>query len=482
MATSEKTERKIPILLVDDRPANVIALELILNDPAYEIVKAYSGNEALRLVLKQDFALVLLDVQMPDMNGYETAELMRANPKTRHLPIIFVTAGMSEPLHVFKGYETGAVDYLVKPLEPQLLRSKVKVLCELFVQRQQLELHERDLEALVQVRTEALRESEGELKRYREHLEQLVEQRTKQLLEANAQLQESNRKLQEAHDHLLQSEKMASIGQLAAGVAHEINNPIGFVNSNLSSLDDYVRGLLRVIEAYESQEDLAAYSPEQLRRIEAVKEEAELDFIRNDVFKLLVESREGMQRVKRIVHDLKNFSQLGAPEWQLADLHSSLDSALNLVSNEIKSKAKVIKKYGALPPVVCLPLELSQVFAAMLVNAAQAIPAFGEIRIRTGMEGDQGWIEFSDTGCGIPPENLKRIFDPFFTTRPVGQGIGLGLSLAYSIVQKHGGRIDVDSLFGGGTTFRIWLPLRKGLQEAAAPSTAEANEPLSKLR
>ena len=308
---------------------------------------------------------------------------------------------------------------------------------------------------------------EDELNQYRDHLEQLVAQRTIDLRQANEQLQETNHKLEEAHNQLLQTEKMASIGQLAAGVAHEINNPVGFVNSNLNTLDAYVRSLLQVIQVYEDHEQVFEQHPKVLESIEAIKTRIELDYLKEDIFTLLDESRDGMLRVKKIVQNLKDFSHVGAMEWQLADLHAGLDSTLNIVSNEIKYKANVIKEYGALPPIVCLPLELNQVFMNMLVNGAHAIPGFGEIRIRTGVQDDMARIEFSDTGSGISPDIIKRIFDPFFTTKPVGQGTGLGLSLAHSIIQKHQGRIEVDSTPGKGTTFRIWLPL----QQAAVAET-----------
>jgi signal transduction histidine kinase len=306
---------------------------------------------------------------------------------------------------------------------------------------------------------------EDELKLYRDQLEQLVAQRTIDLRQANEQLLETNHKLEEAHNQLLQTEKMASIGQLAAGVAHEINNPVGFVNSNLNTLDAYVRSLLQVIQAYEDHPQVFAQHPQDLGLIEAVKTEVELDYLKEDIFTLLDESKDGMMRVKKIVQNLKDFSHVGAAEWQLADLHAGLDSTLNIVSNEIKYKANVIKEYGALPPIVCLPLELNQVFMNMLVNAAHAIPSFGEIRIRTDVRDGMAWVEFSDTGSGISPDIIKRIFDPFFTTKPVGQGTGLGLSLAHSIVQKHQGRIEVDSTPGKGTTFRIGLPLKPARTE-----------------
>lgn len=294
-----------------------------------------------------------------------------------------------------------------------------------------------------------------------ENLERKVDERT-------LELSGKNTELQEAHHQLLQSEKMASIGQLAAGVAHEINNPIGFINSNFGSLEAYLRSLMQVIDAYEKYEPLmAAQFPDQLQSIATLKKEVELEYLKDDVFTLLDESKEGLMRVKKIVQDLKDFSHVGAAEWQFADLQAGIDSTLNIVSNEIKYKAKVVKEYAQLPDIECLPLELNQVFMNMLVNAAHAIDDFGEITIRTGLQDETVWVEFCDNGSGISPENCKRIFDPFFTTKPIGKGTGLGLSLSYGIVQKHKGRIEVESSIGKGTRFRIWLPIKQ------APVSAE---------
>ncbi len=272
-------------------------------------------------------------------------------------------------------------------------------------------------------------------------------------------------KLEHAHNQLLQSEKMASIGQLAAGVAHEINNPIGYVNSNLGTLGQYVEDLFRVTDAYERAEP--ELDGQLLGKIRALKQELDWEYLKRDIRDLLKESGEGIGRVKRIVQDLKDFSHVDLAEWQWVDLHKGIDSTLNIVHSEIKYNADVVKEYGVIPQVECLAPQLNQVFMNMLVNASHAIGdgSMGKITIRTGVENEMVWIEFADTGKGIPPENLKRIFDPFFTTKPVGKGTGLGLSLSYGIVEKHHGRIEVESQVGKGTTFRIWLPLRQAGQQ-----------------
>ena len=266
-------------------------------------------------------------------------------------------------------------------------------------------------------------------------------------------------RLREAHDQLLQSEKMASIGQLAAGIAHEINNPVGFVNSNMGTLQKYVATLFGVVRDYDAA--IAAQAPPAAlaTRIAQIGKQADLAFLQDDATDLVRESMEGLKRVKEIVQALKDFSHVGETEWQVADLHQGLDSTLHIVANEIKYKATVDKQYGQLPPVTCLASQLNQVFMNLLVNAGHAIQEHGVITIRTGCEGDWVWVAIGDSGCGIAPENLNRIFEPFFTTKPVGSGTGLGLSLSYGIVSKHGGRIEVSSTVGAGTTFTVHLPV-----------------------
>ncbi|UXY14426.1 ATP-binding protein [Chitiniphilus purpureus] len=277
----------------------------------------------------------------------------------------------------------------------------------------------------------------------------------------NAELVALNAQLQSVQHQLLQSEKLASIGQLAAGIAHEINNPIGYVSSNLGSLGNYVNDLLTLVDRY--AEALARGGQhEQQAELAKARTQIDFDFMREDIDSLLGECKEGITRVKRIVQDLKDFSRVDATQdWAAVDLHAGLDSTLNIVHNEIKYKAEVVKDYGELPLVECMISQLNQVFLNLLVNAGHAIEANGRIGIRTRHVGDEVCVSFSDNGCGIPQANLNRIFDPFFTTKPIGQGTGLGLSLSYGIVQKHHGRIEVHSRPNEGTTFDIWLPVRQ---------------------
>lgn len=282
-----------------------------------------------------------------------------------------------------------------------------------------------------------------------------------QLLRRNQELTELNAKLSMAQAQLLQSEKLASIGQLAAGVAHEINNPISYVFSNFGTLEGYIAGLLRVLAHYEAAESHIA-CPQVLEQIKQLREQVEFDFLMQDISILMSESREGIERVRKIVQALKDFSRVDAnQEWTWSNLHQGIDSTLNIVNNEVKYKADIVKQYGDIPEIECLPSEINQVVMNIVVNGAHAITgARGCITIRTGSAGDTVWIEISDTGSGIPKALLSRIFDPFFTTKPVGSGTGLGLSLSYGIIQKHHGRISVESEPGCGTCFRIELPVR----------------------
>ena len=305
--------------------------------------------------------------------------------------------------------------------------------------------------------------AEDALRESRDLLEQRVLARTADLNAANETLQQEKerqailiKRLEEAQNQLMQSERMASIGQLAAGVAHEINNPVGFVNSNLGSLQRYVNDMLSLLSAYELAEP--AMPAAEVQTIQQVKTAIDVEFLREDVISLLAESLDGLKRVTRIVQDLKNFSHVDESERQWADLEAGMESTLRVVWNELKYKAEVVKEFAGIAPIECFPLQLNQVFMNLLINASHAIEEHGTITIRTGHDEVQSWVEVQDTGRGIKPENLSRIFEPFFTTKPVGQGTGLGLSLSYGIVKKHGGRFEVASTLGVGSTFKVIFP------------------------
>jgi len=260
-----------------------------------------------------------------------------------------------------------------------------------------------------------------------------------------------NARLEQANKQLLQSEKLAAIGQLAAGVAHEINNPVGYVYSNLQTLENYLNDLFRLTDAIDT-----AASLEDLRQ---VRHNIDYNYLREDLKDLLSESREGIERVKTIISAMKDFSHIEEEEFKHADLHRGIETTLNVVNNELKYKAEVVRDFGELPHVECIASQINQVIMNLLVNAAHAIEDFGKITIRTRHQGDSVTLEVEDTGKGIASEHLNRIFEPFFTTKGIGKGTGLGLSLSFNIIKKHNGEIEVHSQPGQGTRFRITLPV-----------------------
>ena len=291
-----------------------------------------------------------------------------------------------------------------------------------------------------------------------------------QLNQKTCELEKAYQALKTAHSRMLQQEKMASIGQLAAGVAHEINNPLAFVLSNLGTLGKYSK---KVAAFLQGQEETIRNSPasasdtanDLLAQIEIQRKASGIDFILDDIEQIVTESLDGGDRMKQIVQNLKNFARLDEEELKPADLNQGLESTLQIVWNELKFKATVNKTFGNIPEIMCNPGQLNQVFMNLLINAAQAIDPPGQIDIRTYLDENVVVIEIADTGCGIPEDKLNRIFEPFFTTKDVGKGTGLGLSIAYDIIEKHGGKITVQSQPGQGTRFTVSLPIQAGAEK-----------------
>ena len=291
------------------------------------------------------------------------------------------------------------------------------------------------------------RQMEAELKRNQHDLirkNQEIDQSRKDIQQALVSLEKAHEELKASQLKILQQEKMASIGQLAAGVAHELNNPMSFISSNLSTLEKYINRLIQFIrvqsEAVASLQDAAV-----VRRVDEKRAEVKLDYMVEDVRGLLKESLEGAQRVKKIVYELNSFSRMDEEEYKKADIHECIESAITIVWNELKYKSKLEKHYGDLPATMCYPRQMNQVFVNLLINAVNAIVDKGTITIKTWYEDHAIRIDVSDTGAGIPRENLIRIFEPFFTTKAVGKGTGLGLSITYEIIQRHRGEITVAS-------------------------------------
>jgi signal transduction histidine kinase len=288
-------------------------------------------------------------------------------------------------------------------------------------------------------------------------LEDKVRVRTEQLRTANEELQAAYRELQATQLQLVQREKMASVGQLVAGVAHELNNPIGFVYSNVSTLEDFVRRLRGMLEAYRA----APLAPEDQARLQGQWEARKVDYALKYLDSMIQGIKEGAERARKIVRDLRVFARTQDDVWQPVDLHEEIESSLTLLNHLLKDRVTVHRKFGELPEVECIRSQVDQVFLNLLANAAQAIPGPGAITIETCREGDAAVVSIADTGPGIAPDALGRVFDPFFTTKPVGEGTGLGLSISYEIVTKHGGEIRAENAPDGGAVFTVRIPLAR---------------------
>ena len=444
-------------------PYDVETLQLIGNE-TWRIVRRQRSDKALRLAMQVVNASPVVCFRWSTSPGW---------------PIVFVSENVQRWGYTPQQLQAGEPSFaaIVHPDDLSRVVAEVKHKTEVglksYEQEYRLVTAENQVIWVVD-RTQVTRDAAGQAIFYDGVLTDISERKQQQLLLADtlAEQQQLNKRLEDANNQLLQSEKMASIGQLAAGIAHELNNPIGFVHSNLGTLDGYLHDLMAIIDAYAAAAALQdEHSPHQAA-IRKMREERDFDYVREDIFKLLSESKDGLSRVRKIVQDMKSFARVGEQEWQEADLHQGLDSTLNIVWNELKYKCQVLKDYGELPLVYCLISQLNQVFMNLLVNAGHAIEQKGTITIRTRRLGaDKVSIEIIDTGKGIAPHQLNRVFDPFFTTKPVGKGTGLGLSVSYNIVKRHQGEMQVESALDKGSTFRVILPIHP-----AAPA-AQENSP-----
>lgn len=316
-----------------------------------------------------------------------------------------------------------------------------------------------------------VRDEEGNIKYYEGTIQDITPRRVAQeaLQRNKEELELANQQLKQTQTQMVHQEKMAGLGQLAAGVAHEINNPVGFIMSNLGTLREYVDTFKAFFESYGQLIGAVKNKDAQLLRlkieeIEALKDSEDLDFLLEDIEQLLNESVDGAVRVKDIVSGLRNFVRLDEAEVKEADINEGIESTLKVIWNAIKYKAEVVKELGDIPHLLCYPAQLNQVFMNLLTNAAQAMDERGEINIRTYVAHKNIFIEIKDTGKGIRPEHLDKLFDPFFTTKPVGTGTGLGLAISHGIIEKHKGKISVQSEVGKGTTFTISLPIEGGVE------------------
>lgn len=412
-------------LLVVDDEEKVRNLFVQCLRERYLVETAANAQEALEWLQRKRFALVITDIHMPGLGGIEL--LRKINELYRDTAVIIVS-GVDRTQRVIDAVRMGAYDYLLKPCDLDVL--------ELCV--------ERALERRALLRN---------ARKYKEDLEN-----------RNAELARRKAELERMQAQLVHSEKMASLGQLAAGVAHELNNPAGFILSNMSALPDYLRRLKRILSTY----DKATLSPADFQTVAAAKREVDYGSIVTDLSSIAADSFSGAERIKGIVQNLRLFSRLDEAELKEVDVHEGIESTIRLLSQYFTSPSIELRRdYGTLPRISCYAGQLNQVWMNLLVNAAQAVgETGGKVTIKTSAHEQTINVCVADTGRGIAPEHINRIFDPFFTTKAVGEGTGLGLSISHGIISRHGGSVTVESAGGRGTTFNVVLPVRLELTQA----------------
>ncbi|MEG4397175.1 response regulator [Microcoleus sp. BROC3] len=431
------------LLVVDDTPDNLRLLSTMLSDKGYKVRGVINGEMALKAARSTPPDLILLDITMPQMNGYEVCQHLKADCRTSGIPVIFLSA-LDQVLDKVTAFAVGGVDYITKPFHLEEVLARVEN--QLTIQRLQKKLHDQNAR---------LRESEAKEREKSQQLELALQQ------------------LQHTQAQLIQSEKMSSLGNVVAGVAHEINNPISFIKGNLSPVTEYTQDLLRLVRLY------AEDCPNPTTAIQDQLEAMDLTFLSNDLPKLIASMRIGADRIEEIVRSLRNFSRLDQAELKAVDIHEGLENTLMILQHRLKDEAdqtiiKVVKEYEYLPKIECYAGQMNQVFMNVLTNAIDALQSqkslakeagdnspIPTITICTKLLSDlQAGIYITDNGPGLIEEIQQRIFEPFFTTKEVGTGKGLGLSISYAIVvDGHGGQLRCLSVPDRGATLAIEIPI-----------------------
>ncbi len=539
---TDNAEQKPPnILIVDDTPANVLLLTRMLTTQGYHARPVLSAKLALQAARAELPDLILLDVNMPEMNGYELCELLKSDELLQEIPVIFMSV-LDETMDKVKAFRVGGVDYVTKPFQLEEVYARVKTHLRLRSLQQRLSRQNEHLEQMVTDIQDARQYAENIVETVREPLvvlnsdlkiltanssfydtfkvtpretlgkfihdlgngqwdiprlrtlfEEILPHDTvfngyevehefpgighksillnarqilnndigsRRILLAMQDITQEKKNQEELllkDQALMRSEKMASVGQLAAGMAHEINTPLAVISSNLGVLAEYFGQIIQFDEIRQAS-DAGTLSHSTREDMTGSRNTLEIDKILADGIDLINESLSGAARVAKIVSDLKSFSRVDRREYEAMKLSSCMESALSICFNELSRVATIRKEYESDQVVLCHPGQLNQVFLKLLVNAGQAITPPGEIVLRSRHDNHFVYASVSDTGSGIPEKIQHRIFDPFYTTKDVGQGTGLGLNTSYEIIKKHNGELLVESVVGIGTTFTVKLP------------------------
>lgn len=450
------------ILLVDDNPTNLKVLAEALQGQGWKTLVAIDGKSAIKQAEYARPDLIFLDVMMPEMDGFRTCEHLKASSLTQSIPVIFMTA-LSDAVNKVKGLELGAVDYITKPFQQEEVIARAKLHLKLFQLAQTLEQQN----ILLQQKIQQQAATELQLQQLTQELEQRVQERTVELKTSLEQLQ--NTQLQ-----LIQSEKMSTLGQLVAGIGHEINNPIGSVSVNLRYIEGYTKDLLNLIDLYQQQ------CPEPSEKISELMEEIDFPYLVEDVPKLVASVQHGVTRLKDISASLRAFARADTGKKVEYQVQEGIDSALMLLKHRLKAnehhpEVQIVKHYSELPPIPCYPGQLNQVFTNILANAIDAFEEANQLRsyeeiaacpnqititTTVNSSAETITIRIQDNGPGIPEQIQAKVFEQSFTTKPVGKGTGLGLAISRQIItDKHNGQLECHSTPGVGTEFVITLPL-----------------------
>jgi len=456
-----KSTNKELILIIDDSLTNLALMSDLLLESGFEVMAIRDGATALQKLSEELPDIILLDIIMPGMDGFEICQILKKNPLTYDIPIIFMTA-LSDPVEKVKGMNLGAVDYITKPFGQEEVLARVKT--HLKVRKltkslaQQNELLRQEIKERIAV--------EARLQKLTEELEHRVEKRT-------AELSEALHDLQQAQVQLVQKEKMSTLGQLVAGVAHEINNPVSFIAGNITHAQQYIKDLIEHLQLYQQQFPLPG------DEIEHHAQDIDLEFLLQDLPSLIYSMQTGTERIRQISVSLRIFSRADTTAKVAVNIHEGIDSTLMILKHRLRANDKrpainVIKNYGNLPLIECYAGQLNQVFINIISNAIDAFDECIQTHSYAEMEAqentiiistevaenaNQVLIRISDNGPGMSPAVQEHLFEPLFTTKPLGKGTGLGLSISHQIVvEKHGGQLICQSVPKKGVEFVITLP------------------------